>query len=164
LLAQRQAQGFVAAKNFANQLTQDQNLMAQAQYPKQYMQISTDAKNATQALRLMGTTYNTLTSFRNAIQQLEASHIDVIALKQLDADKAMLNKARAINDFLKVSSQIDMHMNAIQIPLLQGEANYLLKQFHQEADSWGGAHQYHDAYDGISYKLDYEYDQQGIGS
>jgi cytochrome c556 len=235
VLSQRQAQGFVAAKNFANQLTQDQDLMAQAQYPKHYMQISTDAKSATQALRLMGPTYDVLNSFQALIQQMEASKIDVTALKQqeqydveqfrkanspndfmnltdqinsqfqtstalstqaipyvgasklkqfsadidqmklygqdtrtyqqqLNADQAALNKATTLRDFLKISSQIDSHMNAIQIPLLQGRANYLLQQFHQEVNNWGSTHQYHDAYDGQSYRLDYEYDQQGIGS
>ncbi len=235
VLSQRQAQGFVAAKNFANQLTQDQDLMAQAQYPKHYMQISTDAKSATQALRLMGPTYDVLNSFQTLIQQMEASKIDVTALKQqeqydveqfrkanspndfmnltdqingqvqtsttlstqaipyvgasklkqfsadidqmklygqdtgtyqqqLNADQVALNKATTLRDFLKISSQIDSHMNAIQIPLLQGRANYLLQQFHQEVNNWGNTHQYHDAYDGTSYRLDYEYDQQGIGS
>ncbi len=235
VLSQRQAQGFVAAKNFASQLTQDQDLMAQAQYPKHYMQISTDAKSATQALRLMGPTYDVLNSFQTLIQQLEASKIDVTALKQqeqydveqfrkanspndfmnltdqinsqfqtstalstqaipyvgasklkqfsadidqmklygqdtgtyqqqLNADQVALNKATTLRDFLKISSQIDSHMNAIQIPLLQGRANYLLQQFHQEVNNWGNTHQYHDAYDGTSYRLDYEYDQQGIGS
>jgi hypothetical protein len=237
LLAQRQAQGYVAAsfKNFANQLTQDQNLMIQAQYPKNYVQISTDAKNAMQALRLMGPTYDALTSFRNVTAQLKASHIDVTALtqqeqydveqfrkaskpgdfthlidqintqlqtttalstqaipyvgasklhqfsididqmkeyglttsnyqQQLDADKRALDKSRTLNDFLKVSAQIDSHMNAIQIPLLQGEANSLLRQFHHEVDNWGNTHQYHDAYNGNAYNLDYEYNQQGIGS
>src|SRR5947209_6661946 len=36
ILAQRQAQGFVEAKTFADQLTHYQNQMAQAQYPKDY--------------------------------------------------------------------------------------------------------------------------------
>lgn len=235
LLAQRQAQGYTAANNFANQLTQDQNSMIQAQYPKDYVQISADAQNAMLALRLMGSTYDALTSFRNVTAQLEASHIDVTALEQqeqydveqfrkasspddftrltnqintqlqttialstqaipyvgasklnqfsididqmktygltisnyrqqLDADKQALDRARTLNDFLKVSAQIDTHMNAIQIPLLQAQANYLLKQYHQEVDNWGSTHQYHNAYDGKTYNLDYEYDQQGIGS
>jgi hypothetical protein len=235
ILTQRQAQGFVAAKNFTNQLTQDQDLMAQAQYPKHYIQISADAKNATQALRLMGPTYDILTSFRTLIQQMGSSRIDVTALKlqeqydieqfrkasspndfmhltdqinsqvqtstalstqaipyvgasklkqfradidlmklygqdtgtyqqQLYTDQAALDKATSLRDFLKVSSQIDSHMNAIQIPMLRGQANYLLQQFHQEVNSWGNSHQYHNAYDNTSYRLDYEYDQQGIGS
>lgn len=235
ILAQRQSQGFVAAKNFANQLTQDQDLMAQAQYPKHYMQISADARNATQALRLMGPTNDALTSFRTLIQQLNASKIDVTALKQqeqydveqfrkasnpndfmrltdqinsqvqtstvlstqaipyvganklrqfradidqmklygqdtgtyqqqLYADQNALDKATTLRDFLKISAQIDSHMNAIQIPMLQGQASYLLQQFHQEVNTWGNTHQYHNAYDNTSYRLDYEYDQQGIGS
>ena len=30
--------------------------------------------------------------------------------------------------------------------------------------AWGQSHQYHNAYDGNAYNLDYEYDEQGIGS
>jgi lipoprotein-anchoring transpeptidase ErfK/SrfK len=40
-----------------------------------------------------------------------------------------------------------------------------LQQFHQEVTNWGNTHQYHDSYNGQSYPLDYEYDQQeGFGS
>jgi hypothetical protein len=235
LLAQRQAQGYTAANNFTSELAQDQNLMIQAQYPKDYVEISANATNAMLALRLMGPTYDALTSFRTLTSQLAASHIDVTALEQqeqydveqfrkasnpgdftrlidqintqlqtstalstqaipyvgasklnqfnvdidlmkeyglttsiyqqqLDADKQALNRARTLNDFLKVSAQIDSNMNAIQMPLLQGQANHLLQQFHQEVANWGNMHQYHDAYDGNTYNLDYEYDQQGIGT
>ncbi len=46
ILAKRQAQGFVAAKMFADQLTQDQLLLAKAQYPKDYIQISNSARRS----------------------------------------------------------------------------------------------------------------------
>jgi hypothetical protein len=55
-------------------------------------------------------------------------------------------------------------MASIQLPLAQGQANYLLKQFHLEVAHWGRTHQYQDSYDGGVYNLDYEYDMQGIGS
>lgn len=235
ILAQRQAQGFATTKKFAHQLVHDQNLMAQAHYPRQYIQISTDARNATLALRLMGPTYDTLASFRNAIQQLSTSLIDATAFKQqelydveqfrkasspndfthlidqinsqlqtvsvlsiqalpyvasvrlqqisaaidqmglygldtgkyqaqLNADTVALHSARTLSDYLNVSALINTHLNAIQISLIRGKANYLLKQFHQEVAGWSSTHQYHDAYDGQSYELAYEYDQQGIGS
>jgi len=235
LVSQRQTQGFASAKTFANQLTQQQNLMSQAQYPKNYAQISSTAENAIQALRLMGPAYTQLQAFQQVIQQLSASHLDTTALKQqsdndtrlfrsattlqdfshiidqinaqmqetaalsiqaipyvgaaklnqlsadidkmkqygqatgtyqkrLNTDRKALAQARSLSDFLKLSSQIDSDVASIQLPLLQGQANYLLKQFHQEVSTWGNSHQYSDKFNGQSYNLDYEYDEQGIGA
>jgi len=235
-LAQRQAQNFLEAKTFAAQLNQDQALLAKAQYPKDYIQISAQARSSTQALHLMGPTYNALTSLQHLISVMQASHIDITALnqqaqddlqlfrsatgsdnftylmdqintqlqetavfssqaipyigatklqelstdigllqkyggkgattfqQQLNADQAALAKAKFINDYLKVSSQIDKDTASIQLPLAQSQANYMLKQFHQEVTNWGKSHQYHDSYDGNAYNVDYEYDEQGIGA
>ena len=234
-LAQRQAQNFVEARTFADQLTLYQAQLAKAQYPKDYIQISENARRSTQALHLMGTAFTALTSLRQVIQQLKASHLDVTALNQEDqddiqvfrnastpedysqlidqintqlqetvvfssqaipfvgaaklrelstdidllkqygqdaasfqqrlaTDQASFTQARSINDFMKVSAQIDNDMSSIQFPLVQGQANYLLKQFHQEVKNWGNKHQYYDSFDGSTYNLDYEYDTQGIGS
>jgi len=235
-LAERQSENFIEAKTFADQLTEDQTLLAKAQYPKDYIQISTKAKSSTQALHLMGPTYDALTSLQHLVSVMQASHLDVTALSQqtqndlqlfrsanspdnftylldqintqlqetavyssqaipyigaaklqefstdisllqkyggqgvatfkqhLAADQAALANAKFINDYLKVSSQIDADTASIQLPLVQSQANYLLKQFHQEVTSWGKSHQYQDPFDGNAYNLDYEYDQQGIGS
>lgn len=234
-LAQRQGQNFIEAKTFAAQLTEDQTLLAKAQYPKDYLQISYNAKRSTQALHLMGPAYNALQSLQRIIQQLQGSHLDVTGLKQqqqndlqvfrnatkpedysglidqintqlqettvyssqaipyvgafklsefstdinllkqygqnystfqqhYDADKSALTDAKTITDYLKFSSQIDSDLASIQTPLIEGQATYLLNQFHHEVTSWGNSHQYHDSFDGGTYNLDYEYDQQGIGS
>lgn len=234
-LAERQAQNFVEARTFAKQLTRYQSELAKAQFPRDYIQISKNALNSTQALHLMGPAFSSLTSLRQVIQQLQASHLDVAALNQqqqndlqafraaatpadfsqlidlinaqmqettvystqaipyvgaaklkqfgadidllkhygqnaapfqqhLQADQASLSQAKTLNDFLKVSAQIDSDTASIQVPLVQGEANYLLSQFHQEVTNWGKTHQYHDPYNGNNYNLDYEYDMQGIGS
>jgi hypothetical protein len=234
-LAERQAQNFVEAKAFANQLTQYQSQLAKAQFPKEYIQISENARSSTQALHLMGPAYAALVSLRQVIQQLQGSHLDVTALNQeqqddlknfrqattpadysqlidqvntqlqettvfstqaipfvgaaklrefsvqisllkkygqdavsferrLAVDQTSLAQAKSISDFLRVSAQIDSDTSSIQFPLVQGQATYLLKQFHQEVNNWGNSHQYHDGYDGGVYNLDYEYDTQGIGS
>jgi len=234
-LAQRQDQNFIEAKTFATQLTNDQTLLAKAKYPKDYLQISYNAKRSTQALHLMGPAYNSLKSLQQIIQQLQGSHLDVTGLKQqqqndlqvfrnatkpedfsglidqintqlqettvfssqaipyvgtfklnelstdinllkkygqnyssfqqrYDADKNALANATSITDYLKFSSHIDSDLASIQTPLTEGEASYLLNQYHQEVTSWGKAHQFHDSYDGGTYNLDYEYDEQGIGS
>ena len=234
-LAERQAQNFVEAKTFANQLTQYQSQLSRAQFPKDYVQISNNARSSTQALHLMGPAYAALTSLQKVTQQLKASHLDVTALNQeqqddllvfrnastpadysqlidqvnaqlqettvfstqaipfvgrakleefsaqinllkkygqnatpfqqrLTIDQAALTQAKSISDYIKVSVQIDRDTNSIQFPLVQGQAIYLLKQFHQEVTNWGNSHLYHDSYDGGIYHLDYEYASQGIGS
>ncbi len=234
-LAVRQGQKFIEAKTFANQLTDYQAQLAKAQLPKDYIQISSEAKSSTLALHLMEPAYNELTSLQQVIKQLQASHLDTTALNlqaqgdlqtfriaagpgdfsqlidqintqlqettvysiqaipyvgavkvkqfsddinqlktwgintsayqpRLTADQQALANAKDISGFLKVSAQIDNDMASIQLPLAQGQANYLLKQFHQEVTNWGNTHQYHDSYDGGVYNLDYEYDMQGIGS
>ncbi|HLZ55584.1 MAG TPA: L,D-transpeptidase [Ktedonosporobacter sp.] len=235
LLSQRQSEGFVEAKTFADQLTGYQKQMAQAQYPKHYLQIINGVEASTQSLRMMGTTYDQIKTLQQTIKQLQASHLDTTALEQqqqydLDlfrqankpedftlistqinaqlqgastlsaqaipyvgavklkqfndninlmnqygvdtttfqknflSDQTKLQMARTYNDFLKFSAQIDADLNATQMPLLKGQANYLLKQFHQEVTDWGNSHQYHDDFNGQNYPLTYEYDLQGVGS
>lgn len=235
-LAQRQGQGFVEAKIFADQLTQDQKLLTKAQYPKEYLAISSNAKRSTEALHLMGPAFDKLTQLQNTIKQLQSSHLDVTALTQqntfdieqfrnatspedytkiidqlnaqlqstttfstqaipyvgaaklkafgasidqlkqygqdtvnyqklLTADQTALSNAKSLSDFLKASAQIDTDVASIQTPLIQGQANFLLKQFHQEVAVWGNAHMYHNAFNNQDYTQNYEYDQQeGFGS
>ncbi len=201
-LAQRQGQGFFEAKVFADQLTQDQKLLTKAQYPKDYLAISTDAKRATEALHLMGPAFEKLTLLQSTIKQLQSSHLDVTALNQenlldiqqfrsatspegytqfidqlnaqlqetstfstqaipyvgaaklkqfsdsidqmnqygqdtsnyqkmLSTDQTALSNAKLLSDYLKISAQIDTDVASIQLPLIQGQANFLLKQFHK---------------------------------
>ncbi|HEY6539532.1 MAG TPA: L,D-transpeptidase, partial [Ktedonobacteraceae bacterium] len=103
--------------------------------------------------------------FSGEIDQLKSWGVNTSPYEsRLTADQQALTSSSNIASFLKVSAQIDNDMASIQLPLAQGQANYLLKQFHQEVTRWGQTHQYHDSYDGNSYNLDYEYDMQGIGS
>ena len=54
---------------------------------------------------------------------------------------------------------------AEQMDHLHKQANDLRNRFHQEVTHWGNAHQYHNRYNGVSYPLDYEYNQaQGFGA
>jgi lipoprotein-anchoring transpeptidase ErfK/SrfK len=234
-LAERQGQN-LSATQFANKLTSYQQQLAKAQTPKDYLQISSGALSATQALHLMGPAYSDLSSFQKVIKQLQSSHIDVTAFQQeeqndaqsfnsatepedfsqlidlintqlnetttvstvaipyvgqvklnqfssdiqlikqyngmdvskyqqeLQNDQQALNNAKTVSDFLHVSAQIDADISSIQFPLTEAQANYLLQKFHQEVKAWGQSHQYHDKYNGQYYPLDYEYDEQGIGS
>ena len=48
---------------------------------------------------------------------------------------------------------------------LHKQANDLRNRFQQEVTRWGDAHLYHNLYNGVSYPLDYEYNQaQGFGA
>lgn len=235
-LATRQGQNLPQVQAFATRLNTYQSQMSKAQYPKDYVQISASANNDTQALHLMGSTYDDLNSFQKVIGQLQSSNIDVTAFtqevqadqqsfnaartpadftdldalintqlnetttvstvaipyvgrvklnqfdsdiqlikqydgtdvskyeQQLQKDQQALSSAKTVSDFLQVSSQIDADIASIQVPLTQAQAGYLLQQFHQEVKAWGNAHKYHDTYNGQYYPLDYEYDEQGIGS
>lgn len=95
-LAERQGQNLSAVQTFANQLTTYQQQLAKAQYPKDYLQISADARSSTQALHLMGPAYNQLTTFKKVIRQLQTSNIDVTAFKQEEqSDEQSFNMQRS---------------------------------------------------------------------
>ena len=235
-LAGRQGQNLKPLQLFSTQLTTYQQALSKAQTPKEYLQISNNAQNSTQALHLMGPANDALASFQKVIDQLARSGLDVTSFKQqlssdqqsfnsatkpadftqlmdlvntqinetttvstvaipyvgqikleqfsqdiqeikkydgvdvskyqqlLQNDQQALNNAKSVSDFLHVSAQIDNDIASIQLPLTQAEATYQLDQFHHEVTSWGKTHQYHDKYNGQYYPLDYEYDEQGIGS
>lgn len=122
-LAQRQAQNFVEAKIYSAQLTQDQNQLARAQYPKDYLLISASAQQSTQALQLMGPTYDGLLAFQQLIKQLQASHIDTTALnaqyqQDLQAFRSAANPSAytQLNDLLNVQWQSTNDFSTEAIP------------------------------------------------
>ncbi|HEU5381101.1 MAG TPA: L,D-transpeptidase [Ktedonobacteraceae bacterium] len=111
-LAERQGQHFVEVKTFADQLTNYQQAMTTAQYPKDYLQISADAKNTTQALHLMGPAYSSLTSFQKVIKQLQSSNIDATAFTQeAQADLQSFRAAKQPADFSRLIDLINTQLN-----------------------------------------------------
>lgn len=238
VLEQRQSQQLIEAKIFASQFAQDQSLLANAQYPKDYLHISDDARRATQALSLMGSAYDDLQSLSHAASQLQTSHVDTTALTQEENDDLeVFRAARTAGDFthlvdlinvqlqeanvlalqnipyfgayegaiklrelsaaisemktyngdvstfqqrlntdqqnlatakgyeyISVLEQIDNDIASMQIPLAHAQAVFSLNRFQREVDKWGSHNQYRDRYDNNAYRLDYEYDQQGIGA
>ncbi len=137
-LAERQAQGFVEAKIFADQLTDDQNLLAKAQYPKDYIQISANARRSTQALRLMGPAFNTLTSLQQTIKQLQASHLDVTALNQQAQDDLQIFRTASTPEaYTQLIDQMNAQLQETKVISTQaipyvGAAK--LKQFSADID------------------------------
>jgi L,D-transpeptidase catalytic domain len=238
VLAQRQSQHLIEAKIFANRFAQDQSLLAAAQYPKEYLHISADARCAVQALSLMGSAYDDLQSLSHTALQLQASRVDTTALTQEENDdlelfraartagdfthlvdlinaqlqeanvlaiqaipyfgayegaiklqelSAAISKMRTYNgdvsrfqqrldtdqqnlatatgtEYINVLAQIESDIASLQIPLARAQAVFFLKRFQREVDKWGSHNHYRDRYDNHAYRLDYEYDQQGIGA
>jgi lipoprotein-anchoring transpeptidase ErfK/SrfK len=112
ILAQREGQNFAEAKTFAKQLTSYQQRLAQAQYPKDYLQISIEAQNSTEALRLMGPAYDDLTAFQKVIKQLQASNIDVTVFdQQYASDLQSFENATQPGDFSQLITLINAQMN-----------------------------------------------------
>ncbi len=233
-LTQRRAQGF-PVQNFAQQYSQNQALLANAKYPKDYTTITRNAHAAAQALDLLQSVSGQLNTLQHTITQMQASHLDVTAMqmqyqndqqalttattpndfqnldmvinaqyqqavvntiqalpfitaaklsdfeaqvsllktygmnvsayqKRLDADRAAMGSMKSIADYIAFSKQIDTDVAAMRKDFLQGQATYLVKQFHQEVDAWGKANPYHNQYDGQNYPLDAGYMAAGIGS
>ncbi|HYK84096.1 MAG TPA: L,D-transpeptidase family protein [Ktedonobacteraceae bacterium] len=112
-LAERQAQNFTEAKTFAHLLTQYQNQLAKAQYPKDYLQISYNAQQSTQALQLMGPAYSSLTSLQQEISQLQASHLDTAAISlQEQQDMQLFRSAITPDDFNRLINQLNTQIQA----------------------------------------------------
>lgn len=153
------------------QYQDDQNTLAKAAQPRDFQQLETliEAQyqqavvNTTQAIPYIASAK--LGELQQQVKLLQTYGIDAGPYqKKLDADRALMSKTLTIQDFQTFSRQIDTDITSMHDDLLQGEAHYLVQQFHQEADAWGKAHLYHDSFDGHDYSLDAGYLPQGIGS
>jgi hypothetical protein len=108
VLSERQAQGFAEAQPFQNRLTKLQTSFNRAKLPRDYQQISNQARQDTQALRLMATAAGQMQTFNQVISQLQASHLDTTPLKQLlQADQQRFQTAQTPADFQGLISTIN---------------------------------------------------------
>ncbi len=105
-----------------------------------------------------------LGEFKAQLALLKTYGMDPSAYQKLyNADLAEMNAAKTIQDFLKVSNQIDADMSSMHNDLIQGASSYLIGALDREANAWGNAHLYHDKFDGHNYILDFGYTMNGIG-
>ncbi len=110
-LAERQSQNFIEAKIFEQQLTTYQQQLAQAQFPKDYIKISQEARRSTQALHLMGPAYNDLQTFQGVIKQLQDSRLDVTGLnQQAQDDLQAFRSASTPEDYSSLIDQINTQL------------------------------------------------------
>ena len=96
---------------------------------------------------------------------MKQAGINITKYQQMyTTDQTALTNAKSLNDYLKFSTQLDSDIASTNVPMLQAQAQNLVQQYHQDVQSWGNTHQWTDSYNGETYRLDYEYDQDGIGS
>lgn len=106
-----------------------------------------------------------LNDFTAQISLLQTYGIDAAPYQQqLATARTEMNNAKSISSYEAFSNQINSDIAGIQNVYVQAEASYLIKQFHQEVNTWGQAHLFHDSYNGKNYVQDGGYTQPGIGS
>jgi hypothetical protein len=106
-----------------------------------------------------------LQNFQAQISALKSYDVDVSQYEaELSAAQSMLAHATSIQKDLAFAQQVAVDLNAVQVPLLQGEAHYLVNQFHQEVNAWAKENPYMDRYNGQTYMLDDGYMNVGIGA
>jgi lipoprotein-anchoring transpeptidase ErfK/SrfK len=82
--------------------------MKEAQYPKDYSTISTQASDATATLNAMPATLEKLNTLNQVITVMNEGHQDVASLKQqYTSDQSMVVKATKPSDLLKVNQSIE---------------------------------------------------------
>ena len=106
-----------------------------------------------------------LNELQSQIHLLQIYGVKVTSYQQrLNADQIAVVQARTVYDQLGFFKQVDADIASLHGDLVQGNAHYLVKQFHQEVNNWAQAHPFHDAYDGHVYALDNGYMNAGIGA
>lgn len=106
-----------------------------------------------------------LNEFATQVQLLNAYGVNASTYQQeLNTDRAAMGKTKTLQAYQTFAQQIDAQITSMHDVLISGEANYLVKQFHQEVNTWGQAHEYHNPFNGQNYVLDAAYMNQGIGS
>lgn len=106
-----------------------------------------------------------LTDSATVIQQLGHYGINPAPYQaKLAADRALLQQPMDLRGYSAFSQRVNADTASIDLALLQGQARYLVRQFHQEVNSWGNTHLYHDDYDGQTYSLVTGYTDPGVGS
>jgi hypothetical protein len=107
-LATQQTKKVGDLQAFSQRYTTDARLLTTAQTPNDYVAISTDAENETNALGLISPTYNQLTIFKNTISQMSKAHLDVTSLQsQYTSDLSTFNTATSQQGLQQLSTLLN---------------------------------------------------------
>ncbi len=106
-----------------------------------------------------------LNELQSQIHLLQIYGVNATVYQQrLNSDQLAVVRAKTVYDQLGFFKQVDADIASLHGDIVQGDAHYLVRQFHQEVNSWAKAHPFNDAYDGHVYALDNGYMNAGIGA
>jgi hypothetical protein len=77
------------------------------------------------------------------------------------SDQKALDTANTDIVYQSALQQINQHISSIKILALKSEARNLAQQLKPQVDAWSPHHLFHDAYNGETYQLGYEYGPDG---
>lgn len=105
---------------FSLHYTVDENRLAAAQYAKDYLAISADARTALSALQMMASTSGQLTIFRTTIAQMRQANLDVTAMQsQYAGDLNAFNSATTVSDFTNLSTMLNAQYQLAVVSSIQ---------------------------------------------
>jgi hypothetical protein len=108
MLSRRQIQKIGNLQPFIDYYHRDQSMFALAQLPKEFVAVSQNTLQETQALGQMGLTFDQLTSFKNTINQMQAAQLDVTAMQaQYQSDLTIFNSAATSTAFQQLDNLIE---------------------------------------------------------
>ena len=114
---QRKAGNTIA---FLQQYNTDASLLANAQYPKEYVVIINDAQKETGILALSGTILDQLTTLHNTINQMNAARLDVTAMQaQYQNDMNAFSVATTSPDFQNLGMLINTQYQEAVVDSIQ---------------------------------------------
>lgn len=83
--------------------------------------------------------------------------------QELANDLHLLSVAKTDKAYEASLQTLNQHVMSIRIPALKNESSHLAQQLTQTTSNWSTAHTFHDAYNGTTYHMAYEYGPDGVG-
>ncbi len=105
-----------------------------------------------------------LQTFQQWISVLKQNGGDTTSYQQqYSKDQLALQNAKTLDTYKTALTTTTAHVDAIQLPTMKTEAQYLQQKLKQQVADWGQQHTYHDDYDNQNYPLNNSYGDTGIG-
>jgi L,D-transpeptidase catalytic domain len=105
-----------------------------------------------------------LQTFQQWITVLKQNGGDATSYQQqYTTDQQALQNAKTPDAYKAALTTTTSHVDAIQLPAMKTEAQYLQQKLKKQVDDWGQQHTYYNAYDNKHYPLNNSYGDAGIG-
>jgi len=105
---------------FSQQFSQDQLLLSSAHTAKDYTEISKNANSSIAAMHLMEATFKQLVDFHDALDKMQAVHIDTTTMQtQYQNDQQIFNHATQATDFQNLNTLLNVQYQQIVTSSIQ---------------------------------------------